>query len=320
MKRGWAVFLLLFSCGCASKQKVDLPMIECEAFADSCRPVKKDRLSAKIELKEDFLCYIFSPQCFGCQEFSPILNAYIRQSGAVIYALDVVEEQIDPENSLIPYRYTPTLALFSQGKMIERFDPDRTPSAFSSLQSLENSLKDRFLLSPMKEIKSEEDLGKIISEEDGVIYYRYERCFDCIYFETRYLNDFFRSHPDVTIYGFEMADYFEDEAAFERFAAAYGLSASGNPVFGYRGGVVPTFQRYRSGNLSDACVIFNDETEKKYDADGQIESVTVRSSYYEDAPFIDRTFSRSARQSAMEIYRENTINFYRQKFFDFVSL
>lgn len=318
MKRGWSVVFIFLFYGCAPEREAKLPMIECEAFPDSYRSIDKDQLSAKIDLNKDFLCYIFSPVCLGCQEFSPILNAYIRESGAVIYALDVIEEQIDPENRLVPYRYTPTLALFSEGKIIERFDMDLAPSAFSSLQSLKDHLKNKIYLSPMKNVGSEEELEKIIEREEAIVYYRYERCFDCLFFETRYLEDFFRSHPDSTIYGFEMSDYFEGRDSFSRFVSQYGLSSSGNPTFGYRDGVVPMFQRYGSGNIEDACVIFNDETEKVCDDDGQIERVKILSSYYEDAPFIGRSFSRSERKSAMEIYRENTFGFYRQKFLDFI--
>ena len=68
----------------------------------------------------------------------------------------------------------------------------------------------------------------------------------------------------------------EEKEQYQKLKDDYGLSVTGNSVFGYQEGVVPTTQYYKRGVLTDASVYFNDAIEENNGV------FTVKDSYYTD--------------------------------------
>ena len=101
------------------------------------------------------------------------------------------------------------------------------------------------------------------------------------------------------------------------FTNKIGISSSSN--VGYLNGVIPTFAKYKDGKIEDIRIIFNDVLKENLNEMGEVESVTVTSSYYEDNPFLNKTFSRTDEETARTVYKKSTLEYYKNKFLEIVG-
>jgi len=115
-----------------------------------------------------------------------------------------------------------------------------------------------------------------------------------------------------------MSNYFQEINDFYAFSDKYNLSDN-QDEYGYLNGVVPFFQKYEKGYLKNDCVIFNDVFEKKYNEDGELISLKIISSYYEDNPYINVIFNHFNNKSPKKMYYETTFSFFYDKFCLFLS-
>lgn len=304
--------VLLSSCQSSSS----LTLIETEAGIEEYKLIEElDFLKNKQENKDNFLLYIFSSGCMSCQVFDVVIKNYIKVNEVVIYGIDITNEKtlLKSQNDYVYFETTPTLVLFEEGIVKNRFDENINPEFFTNSENLSNSLKKYILLSNKINIPNESILKKMISDKkEFLVYYYYDNCGDCAYFQKYYLLDKLKDH-NIKIYFFSMFDYFSDLSLFYNFADEFGLSKKGNELLGYKNGVVPTFQYYKEGTLYKNVIIYNDEFSYQYNDLGEVVSLKVISSYYDDNPFINKTFS-SDNISALNKYHEETLNFYIEKF------
>lgn len=76
----------------------------------------------KMNNKEDFVMYIYSPTCTFCKSFKPTLNETIKETDLKILALDTsISENLD-NTFLNKYKieHTPTLIYYSRGEEKDR--------------------------------------------------------------------------------------------------------------------------------------------------------------------------------------------------------
>ncbi|MCM3708762.1 MULTISPECIES: thioredoxin family protein [Cytobacillus] len=74
----------------------------------------------KINPKEDFYVYIYSPNCHTCEEFSPTLDKALNQVNVELFALDVSKDENNNKDFFKQYgiSVTPTLILYKDGNEV----------------------------------------------------------------------------------------------------------------------------------------------------------------------------------------------------------
>ena len=291
----------------------DMIKIQGSAFNESFADISKDILQGKIMNEDTFLLFIYSPSCFSCNSFENILNSYIKQNHCLIYGINVDAERLSPDNSFSPYKVTPTLILYENGNIKERFDDEKNSEIFNSSIAFNNLINSKINVSNFYVLNDEDELNKLISSNGDIdVYFHLETCSDCTSFKKLFFNDYIENNEKV-LYGFDMSKYFTSDEYYSQFTNKYGLSVEGNPTLGYRGGVVPTLQRYINGTLSDARIIYNDGFEREYSEFGDVLSMKVISSYYKDCPYINQIYVTDDKKTAREYYHEKTLSFFIAK-------
>lgn len=276
--------------------------------------INYDELNAKINSKEDFLLYIYSPSCLSCEDFKIIINNYISDNDILIYGYNILNKDID---NLVNYKYTPTLVLFEKGNDKYYFDQENNEKIFSSSNNLKVELDKYLKISNRCEIVSENDLEKVF-QNDCLIYFYYSKCSDCSYFYEHFLKEEIEKDYFKKIYFFDMKDYFVSiDDNYKKFTKRYGLSLEGSNL-GYKNGVVPTLQLRKNNEIKENVIIYNDEFEINYKENKEIESIKMINSYYKDNPFLNKVFF-SKDKSAKEEYHELTLNYYIDKVKNIIS-
>lgn len=283
-------------------------------------------LERMINSQNTFLLYIYSHSCSACEIYTPIINNYVKNNQVIMYSIDVANEttKLRPDNGLVNFLETPTLILFDSGSIIFKASPSYTTKPFLSSNDMKEYIEEYAYISPFIQVNNEQDLDLLINNnEEKILYFYYSKCGDCTYFESHFLNKYFTRVNAKKIYGFEMSYYFDNRVdssspVFKNFVDKYGLSRDGNKDFGYNNGVVPTLQKYNKNELINACVIFNDEFEKKYDSNNEIVGLKIISSYYEDSKFIGKTYINTEKDTALNLYHKETLDFFIEKFNEIV--
>ncbi len=307
--------LPIFSC--ASKDE-DLISVKRIYNIESKVDISFEELESKFNNKEDFILYIYDESCEACNNFEPILNAYIKNNKTLIYSLDSM--LINTSNSFLPYSYTPTIGLINNGEVKYKIDGVSEENIFSSYSSFDSYLKDKIALSNEIEVTKDTYASLLNSEEEYIILYYWSKCSDCSYMFNNFFNDYIKQNPSITYYGFELSYYYanrkdQNDSFWTSFTKEVGLSLDGSSL-GYKNGVVPTFQHRKNKQILDQVIIFNDDYSKISNDNGEIESISITSSYYQDSPYIGKTYVRSENKSAISQYHEDTSTFYFNKIKD----
>lgn len=274
-----------------------------------------EELAQKFAHEDSFVIYINQSGCLSCAAFEPILTSYITSNGAVIYG--ITSQELSKGN-LISIKYTPTVALVNSGKVISKVDSSSKNKELETSSNFQKYLQKYTYLSSRIRIDEDTLDAKIAGKETFIVEYTWDSCGDCQTLEKLYLNEFRKNHPEWTFYELELSYYYDhrenkDDPLWTEMTKKYQLSKEGSEKFGYNNGVVPTFQFYSLGVLSDAAVIYNDNIESTISATGDVTAVKVIDSYFKDAPFVGKTFVPKNGDSAYTRYKIQTLSFYQGK-------
>ena len=290
--------------------------LEGSEYDETYHTISLDEFKQKQANKESFLILIYNPGCTACNESKPVINNFIKENHLKMYGFNTFTGSIGP---YINYEYTPTIALIHEGDVVDLIDYTNNHSNFVSSTNMTNYYKDKIEVSKLRQISSEENLDKLIQEkQESIVYFHYSLCGDCVFFDNRYFNDFMKN-TDKIIYSYEMATYFENDELWNGFVLKYGLSKTSENNFGYKNGVVPMFLRYKDSKVDSSAVIYNDTFEKILAENDEVEGVKVVSSFYDDAPFINQVYYRTENETAMNVYRDATFEFYKEKLLSFLG-
>lgn len=187
----------------------------------------------------------------------------------------------------------PGIVFIRRGKVIRqilRANIDGTPNAniFKRPQEFEKYMLDNIYLPKMYYLDRESLDKKISSNEEFNLYVARTGCGDCLA-ANGVLLDWSDNSKETTIqdnlYIFDLKPYHpgkpDDPGYDEKYPiyiaikTEYKLSEEGNALFGYDAGYVPTFQRWKNGDVIDMITILNDS------AVG--EDVKTQSSYFTEA-------------------------------------
>lgn len=305
------VMIMLTLAGCPEEKKFE---IETRADVKSYQVIDKPLLDEKIIAKDNFILYIYNPSCGSCIDFKPELEHVIKTNFLIIYA--ITESDLPVNNDIVPYDTTPTIALFKKGKVSKKIDSRDNRSIFAnSINLLEfiNKYTTHSMPSAQIELSIKQLDEMISSKKSFIVYFKRVTCSDCITFNTKYLDEYDKINYSKYYYSIDLDPFRSDMEHYNQLKDRYGLSVAGNEAFGYLTGVVPTFQYYSSGILTSAAVVYNDGFENTKDAEDRIIAKKVTSSYYSDAPYIGQTYHATADLSASDVYKNETLPFFKGK-------
>ncbi len=312
------MILLVSGCSCKkdkdNKANLQIGDMNATTYVD----IDEDGYNAKISNKDDFILFVYSNTCMGCKAFKPKLESVIQEKHLIVYGMEY--ENISSSSDLYKkVKYTPTIAIYKEGKSIffTLSDDD-----FSYLDTKESfvSLLDKYTNMPtLYYINRTQLKEKITNKENFIIYYSRSTCGDCSYLNKNYMKEYLNSNTktkhfyiiETDVEGIRKNNGVFDAEQWQAFKDEFGLSNVINTELGHGAGYVPTLQYYNNGEIKDMMVYFNDFNDATLNADGSY-SVTIDNSYYNDNPYIGQTINYSE-------YQEKLAPFYNAKLKTFLD-
>lgn len=298
--------------------------------ASTYQTISLSEVDAKVDNKDTFILYVYSPTCGGCIAFKPILENVIKSKNLIVYAL--LYSDITSGHELKSLSGTPSVVVYKEGEILTKINSNKDSDYFKNNDSFISFLDKYTYMPTMYYINKNQLKEKIANEENFIIYYSRNDCGDCSYMYNYYLKGFLYNNPNTRkIYVIEtnvegirylngVAANSSNNATEEELAAAeqwqlfkneFGLSEEGNSTFGYGVGYVPTIQYYNNGRIADMVVYFNDEMSYAENSDGSL-TVTINDSYYSDNPYIGESMLYSD-------YKNTLAPFYNGKLTAFIN-
>lgn len=71
------------------------------------------QVQEKIDNKEDFVLYVYSPTCSYCTKFKPVLNGIINDNNVTVYAID--SSKTENRDDVMLKDGTPALIVYEDG-------------------------------------------------------------------------------------------------------------------------------------------------------------------------------------------------------------
>lgn len=323
MKKSFLIFLtvLPFLGGC--QKQSNKALIERKDNPSSQIMLDSQSLTEKIAFEHSFILQIADPSCRCSIDFSTILENIMTEKEIMIYKIYGSDFLNAPISKEVQY-YSTGLAIFNRGKASISIDAfgkwtheiENPHSTSSSKPILKFIQKYCYLDSPFYALDKDELFAKIADNELFKVYYHRSGCSDCKYFNRNFLDEWLldKNNSKYKIYSFDLQPYYpknsseEENSLYQQLKDDLGLSVNGNPVYGYKTGVVPSLQVYNKGLLIDMAVFYNEDIEINYKTN---RSVTVIDDYYHQ--FCNREFL------SYDIFREVVTEFYITKFLEIVE-
>lgn len=136
----FSTFSFCFSCAPTKSYKGTLIIEKSEELQSFSQIMSLEELYYMIENDKDFIIYIYSSNCLGCVEYTPMIHEFVSTHHYQIYGIDVDYEntKLNGRNTLIEFFETPTITVFDDGDVVERVCPSLFPDIFESKESLFN--------------------------------------------------------------------------------------------------------------------------------------------------------------------------------------
>lgn len=276
-----------------------------------------DALKTKVENEDSFVLYVYMIGCEHCRNFKPILDHVIDERNLIVYGIEF--SHIVNYDELSRVDGTPSLVVYDEGEILTITDPDRNSTYFKNYDGLKLFF-DKYTYSPVAFYITLDQLrAKKANNENFIVYFSRATCSDCNYLNEHYMRDFYEVyHSNKEFYilecdaeGVRLNNSVYDEIQWQAIKDEFGLSEEGSATFGYGKGVVPTFQYYNNGRLTDMMVYANDEGDWNTLDDGTV-TITITGSYYWDNPFMGETI-------VYVDYHDTVEDFYNLKLQSFLS-
>ena len=255
------------------------------------------------ESGDDFVLYVYTPGCMGCQSFkATALNPYIKETSARTYS--VTNTLAKKYVSLSNKDASPVLVIYKNGKKIAKTGALYDEDTFASKEGLKAYLDKYVVISKMQYISSNDLDTLIASKKEVIVYFSWNACGDCAAFKEKFLNDYLLNNKSSKVFYMLETDEWRSQKQdhpeiWAEFTKKYELDS-------YQGGRIPSLVYYNEGSKVDMAVYLNDVM--SMDEEG----IKITGSYYEDAPFINKTYK------TYEAYKEDVLDFHNQKIDDFL--
>lgn len=247
-----------------------------------------EQFIAKLNHNENMIVATYdgelSPGCSCWTGFKAIIDSYVNKTHTIVYQIDRKEfEEKERFGITLLASSDPTLLITKEGEInAEYFKSKNNEALFTKYDSFVSALN-KVVKKPRLMLVNQDYLDNALYVSSGanynqnqIVYYFRETCGDCSYCTPHVLTPYFSKYNDKQeILCIDIDPMRADMTAYAAFKTAYKLTAEGDATYGYDGGVVPTLQVWKSGQLVDACVYFNDSVTK--DEEGKWH---VSNSYY----------------------------------------
>lgn len=260
------------------------------------RYIDYQTLKEKFENNETFLLTTYAQTCTCWSTFKSVLNGYINESHALVYAInynafhDTTGASLDTFGLNIQSGYT-SFAIVNKGELVQNLKSGKD-KIFTDVSVFTQFMSEMVILPKMFYVSLEQVDQLYATDATSAIYFARSDCGDCQYFDKNFLDLY---SPNGKLYILDCEEigirvYEEDgsltpesQIAWNNFKANYGLGSSNNPDFGYDTGYVPTLLLVKGNSaeggkptfLSGACY-FNDSL------DQDDKGYYVSNSYYTD--------------------------------------
>lgn len=303
----FATLVLVCLGGCVDMNKKIL--VETEYNIQNAIELTEQELVSKLkvdgnETGDDFVLYVYTPGCMGCESFKKIaLNPYIQETSARIYSVTntVAKKYLALSNK----DSSPVIIIFKEGKQLAKTGALYDESTFASKDGLKTYLDKYIVVSKMMWIDEENLDSLIASKQEVVVYFSWNECGDCASFKEYYLNEYLLNNKaNKVFYAFETNEWRsqkdEHPEVWEAFAKKYQIDS-------YQGGKIPSIVYYNEGVKKDMVVYLNDIF------DFNESGLKVTGSYYKDAPYVNQTYKD------YNAYKEGVKEFHNSKVDDFLN-
>ncbi len=277
----------------------------------------KDQASLDLlrDSKQDFIVYAHTPGCLTCVKVvEPKLQNYIDNYGLTIYK--IVFQRLDKNDPMRLKGSAPTIGFYKEGKALDILSYTED---FDDEAKFKKKFEEYVKLPSVYYISPSMLDDKILKKESFVVLFTRTSCPDCNYLFTNFLDDYINKN-DKTFYiiecdveGIRLNENMEfDATMWQDFKDRYGLSSTSK--YGYLTGVVPTFQYYQDGMLSDSDIYVNDEYEYRHVSSESVDGKEYRT--YEvtiTASPLESLIGQKYSYSCFEIDNRDLNNFVRNQ-------
>ena len=268
--------------------------------------IDRNTLEIKLANQEDFVLFLSNPTCSGCINFKPLINEYVKTNEAVIYRIETNVTDI------IAYRYTPTVAIIIGGEVVAKHDPTTNEAIFNTKAGLGEFIEKYASLPKIFELSIDQLRQKIAAGDDFVVYYSWYLCSDCNYLYDNFFKQYLmETELDKKIFFIEL-DPWRDEGRttdkWKAFAAEFKINTYGD-------GRTPTFQFISNGQPQEMVVVFNEI----FSFDESRTTLTITQSFYQDFPYIGKSYTGETTSQAVSNYRKDTAEFHTNKLKEFLN-
>lgn len=303
MKKFFLMFIMIFSLfGFTScNQNKEKIILEGQEGISEAIDLYPDQIMAKKNSGDSFLLFGYLPTCQYCKSFEKIYNNYISENQVVLYKTFLSDLMVVEKS--VPNR-APIMVIYRDGELSEVFTYSKYKDIFSKSEEF-NSFMDKYFIKPtMYSLTFDQLDTHLNNKESMVVYFGWKSCGDCSYMNDAFLSDFLKENKKKFYYvetDEVRKDKEEHPEIWEAFCKKYGF-------YSYNGGRIPAIVYYEQGECKDFAIYFNDQFVFNDD-----DSVKVVGSYYEDYPYLNKTFA------SYNEYQEQSESFYNQKIKEFFN-
>ena len=291
-KKKFVLFLtsLLLLSGCNSSQKV-LDFTIASKENEVIKLTSSTLLGKSLVQKDSFVLIVQNGnECLCWQNFKDILKNYnenrkLNNNEYIpFFSIDCSIDDFDIDGiDKIKTGYI-DLYFYQDGEIIDKISGAAKKNAkiFESLKSFSSFMDEKIKNNPInnlyyisKEYLFENIVGNPSSDKAIVIIER-SGCSDCSYCIPNVLIPYAKNNElKIPIYVLDIEKYRSNQNEYLEIKNSLFLSQESS-IFGYKEGVVPTYQYYLNGELIDAGVFANDDLEYNYGI-----SFYVKDSYFD---------------------------------------
>ena len=254
-----------------------------------------DTLLEKTRSDEVFLLAVnqgqYSENCLCWSTFLNVIEKYVNAYNEKVYLYNAQEQTDEMKDLRIKKinQSTPMLYIFKGKDQIASFSYSnkKDKTIFSDITGNEmNERVHQYIKAPkmfyVDEKYIDEEMPKMRS---STLLFMRSGCDDCKYVIPNVIIPYFNSYATMHDFLlFDMQSYYDQQKQqedgskpYDNLKEKYQLSENNGNLLGYQQGVVPTIQYYKSGELIDSAVFFNDVVAKKED-----DSYYISDSFYSE--------------------------------------
>ena len=215
--------------------------------------------------KENFLMAIYPEKsnCYCWRNFEYVLNKAVKNNHYQIYtffAEDVASNTTMRKiTGFYAYNDRPTFYILSNGWLAKSYDYSDANPIYKNEDDFLKEINKRTIAPRLMEVDDDYLTHAIENETEVNVCIARDTCSDTSYATYNVVTPFFKNNRNKYCYYLNIDPYRSlGDEIYQGIKDKYMLSTANNPDLGFGLGVVPTYQHYNNGKLTDMCVYLND--------------------------------------------------------------